>query len=293
MTKKAPRTIIYPSLSDPRLTGLLFVGCYVAFAIISPGFGRSIEQFVTGLATAVVLDFAFQYFYWSLLLVPISAVFPGCTVTLLCDSPDLWPFAVVVGAAILSKHLIRTGGRHIFNPINFGIVFGLLFFGDHLRVTYVRWGGHWPIVALIVALGFITSYRCRRIALPVSYITAFVAGAFIQSLIQGCRFMTVAAPATGPIFHVFAFVMIPDPGTSPRWTRGQIVFGVAIAVLETVMRIFEIRDAPFYSLFIITGLMPIFLPDDGIPLTAGVWKPRARVIGGRPRRRSSKNSRTR
>ena len=70
-----------------------------------------------------------------------------------------WIFAATAAVSLLSKHLIRWRGRHIFNPSNFGLVLCFLVLGKTRAEPLDFWWGPmslWlalALIALIVAGG--------------------------------------------------------------------------------------------------------------------------------------------
>lgn len=264
--------MIVPSWRDPRWTGILFLGSYTTYALAYPGFSRTPSQVLAGLAACVLLDAALHRLLWKVDLFPLSAFFPAFGMTLMCDSPSAWPFAVMGALAVLSKHLIRRGGRHIFNPLNFAIVVALLFMGGHVRIGDERWGGHVLGAAVVTGLGLLSTYRSRRLDLSLTYAAAFLAGAGAMSLLTGRAFMSLAAPATGALFCLFTFSMVPDPATTPDGRGRRLAFGAAMGALETVLRAYEVRNAPFYALFVV-GAAFSALPDEEARTTVPApWK---------------------
>src|SRR6185295_10067618 len=67
----------------------------------------------------------------------------------------------------------------------------------------------------------------------------------------------VLGPMTGAEFALFTFVMLPDPKASPPTPRARILWGLSIAVMDGVMRYFEIRYSMFYALFIHCAMLPV------------------------------------
>jgi hypothetical protein len=53
------------------------------------------------------------------------------------------------------------------------------------------------------------------------------------------------------MYQLFIFFMITDPKTTVRSKLGQCTVVVAVALLETVMRLNEIVYAPYYALFVV------------------------------------------
>ncbi|TBR25246.1 hypothetical protein EPO15_02550 [bacterium] len=264
--------LVVPHWRDPRWTGASFLAGYVVFALLSPGFSRSPAQVLAALGTCILLDVLFHVFVWKVPLFPLSALFPALGVNLMCDSPAVWPFAAAGAVAVLSKHLLRARGRHVFNPLNFGIVVMLLFASGALRIGDERWGGHWAGAAVVTALGTVSCFRSDRLDLAATYALGFLAGSAALSALQGRVFLSLAAPATGAIFCLFTFSMLTDPATTPDGRGRRIAFGLGVAGLETALRFLEVRNAPFYSLFAVTALFSALPPEPDRGARPAPWK---------------------
>jgi hypothetical protein len=59
------------------------------------------------------------------------------------------------------------------------------------------------------------------------------------------------APLTGPMYQLFIYFMITDPKTTvgPRWAQSLVAF--LVAVVEAVLRLMQVVNAPFYALFMV------------------------------------------
>src|SRR5207247_10485481 len=63
--------------------------------------------------------------------------------------------------------------------------------------------------------------------------------------------LPIFAPITGPMYQLFIFFMITDPKTTVRSRTGQCIVVFAVALLETVLRLYQSIYAPYYALFIV------------------------------------------
>jgi Na+-translocating ferredoxin:NAD+ oxidoreductase RnfD subunit len=61
----------------------------------------------------------------------------------------------------------------------------------------------------------------------------------------------------GAAFQIFAFSMLTDPKTTPETRRMRIVFGLAVAVLDGVLRLMNIQNSPFIALLCISATVPL------------------------------------
>lgn len=245
---------IWPDRKDARWLLLLFLGSYVAYALSSPGYHRTAAQLAASVAVCVGLDLSLDLLVWKVKLAPLSGLVTSMGLVLLCDSPKVWPYAAVGAVSILSKHLLRLRGAHAFNPLNFGMTFGLVALASDVAVSPGRWGGGAGTSAIVLALGILAVLRARRLALAAAYVGTFLGVAALRSAASGAALATLWAPATGAAFHLFAFYMITDPKTTPDGLSEGLGFGAGVAVLDQMLRSREILHAPFYALFLASAV---------------------------------------
>lgn len=123
--------------------------------------------------------------------------------------------------AILSKHLIRIKGQHLFNPAAFGALAAVVVFPSG-----TEWYGA-SLWYLIIPLGIYFVSRLKRLPTVLAfYLTAAVltgAQAWLQrtSFIDGILYLN----------HFFIFIMLIEPKTSPFDKRGMIGFGALASIL--------------------------------------------------------------
>jgi enediyne biosynthesis protein E5 len=250
------RKWIIPSGVDARWLQLCFLASYVAYALTSPGFSRTPLQYAVGFLATLGVELAALRLK-RLPLVPVSGLISTMGLLLLCDSPEVWPYAVVGIVGTLSKHLVRAEGRHVFNPLNFGIVVGLLFLSAHVTIQPGRWGGSQAGMAAIAALGVLTVWRAGKLGLALGYALAFAAAAGARSAITGTPWTLLLAPMTGASFQLFTFFMVTDPMTTPRRPAWSAGFGVAVGLLDGALRHYQVLNAPFLALFALSALVPL------------------------------------
>jgi hypothetical protein len=53
------------------------------------------------------------------------------------------------------------------------------------------------------------------------------------------------------MYQLFIFFMVTDPKTTVRPFWGQVAVVFVVALVETVLRLFEVVYAPFYALFLV------------------------------------------
>ena len=274
--------VYYPTLADPRYISVALLAGLDIYALMTPAFGRHFSQLAASILSWVTVDSLLLIFYQRLLLVPLSALVPSLATFVLVDSPHVWPYAAVGAAATLSKHFLRIDGRHVFNPLNFGLVFGLLFFGGSIAFGPARFGDSPWLFLWVATLGVLVAQRSRRLDIALAYTATFLLGAEVRSFLSGGRFLTAASSMTNIVFYMYAFHMMTDPKTTPDSRSHRIVFGVLVGLLDAVLRWFGVLNAPLYALFFVLGFLPFFRKSEGRVPDSFIWKLRAfRLAGAR------------
>ena len=164
---------------------------------------------------------------------PDAAVISGLIIALVL-APLASPVAVICASilAIASKHLVRLGGRHIFNPAAFGIIASSYFFDlSH------GWLGDVVPVLFLISLGslIIFVYRMRRYWQVGSHLAGLLIGALVFSFVKSGDPFLLFRSSISPFF---IGVMLMEPQTSPAYKYGQALFGFLTGLLSFGVSIF-------------------------------------------------------
>lgn len=253
--------LVLPTLRDPRLhLGAVIISLQVLGQTVL-GFELSIAQILVSILTCALLEVGLTLWRRRVVMWPASALLTGNGVAFILRVPgtlhgDWWGlrgagfFAAAAAISLLSKYCIRVGGRHVFNPSNFGlvVVFGVL--GTRLvNPQDLWWGPMSPGLALtlavIVAGGLIIVSRLRMLGLVAAFWLTFAASTGLLSLMGHCMtarwhvgqvcggsFWSVLA--LSPEILVFMFFMITDPKTTPSGRVGRVVYGASVAFLAAL-----------------------------------------------------------
>ena len=226
------------------------------------GFNVSIAQVLITVAAGGMIELVYICGRRGRLVWPASGLLAGNGVAFILRAGgtrhgDWWSlngigwFLMAVVLALGSKYLLRSGGRHVFNPANFGLVLCLLLVGSpSVYPQYLWWGPMGPAVGaawVVILLGAAWVLRPLRM-LP-------MAGAFL--LTMGVAVALLAASgrcfdavwrsdsvcglnywigiALSPELAVFALFMMSDPRTAPPGQRGRLAFGVATAAVAAIL----------------------------------------------------------
>ncbi|HEX8474121.1 MAG TPA: hypothetical protein VF666_08825 [Pyrinomonadaceae bacterium] len=234
----------------PILITLILLAGQLSFGVLE-SYPKTALAIITSIAVELVLGRLFMG-KWPHLA---SAYISGISVGILVRSPAVWPYALCSAISITSKYVLRVGDRHIWNPSNFGIC-AMLFLAPYTVASLsIQWGNNvWPML-LIWTLGSVIIYRLRRFHITLIYVVSFVAFSYLRSIVTGHTWHSEVAPITGPMYQLFIFFMITDPKTTVQSSRlAQMAVAFAVALVEMLLRLFEIVHAPYYALFIVGPL---------------------------------------
>jgi len=253
------------------------------------GFKVSIAQILVSTGVCAAIDVGVTLRRDGVLAWPASGLLTGNSIGFILRASgtqhgDWWSlngihlFVLAAVVAMASKHLIRPGGRHVFNPSNVGLVLCLLVIGPaYVFPQYLWWG---PIgVPLGIALGVIVVgavvvlSTVRMTAMALAFLATFatlialfaLAGrSFIaiwhQGAISGADYWLYIC--SSPELFIFVFFMMSDPQTAPRSQLGRVGYGVATAVVAAGLLFFQttefgVKLAILSALTVVCAAMPL------------------------------------
>lgn len=150
---------------------------------------------------------------------PSSALVTGFILGLVLQ-PFEYPLTAVLAplVAVLSKQFLRIKGKHIFNPATLGIVLVNILFG-----TSIGWwaaSSNFLIIWIAAIGGGYILWRLKRLWLPVGFLIAYT----LYLLFIGKTDSLFNLVVDGTVFF-FAFIMLPEPMTSPNRGWGRFLWG--------------------------------------------------------------------
>jgi Na+-translocating ferredoxin:NAD+ oxidoreductase RnfD subunit len=254
--------VLLPKFRDPRLHLAAVIITLQVLGQTAFGFSLSIAQILIAIGTCAVLEIGIAFFRRHVIMWPASALLTGNGVAFILRVPGTphgdwwslhgaWIFAATAALSLLSKHLIRWRGRHIFNPSNFGLVLCFLVLGENRAEPLDFWWGPMSLwlalaVALIVVGGLAILSRLRLLVIAGGFWLAFAAG--VGVLAASGHSMTARwhlGPITGwsfwwllvtsPEILIFLFFMITDPMTIPKGRVARVVYAVCVGLLATLL----------------------------------------------------------
>ena len=257
-----PYPVLLPKLADPRLHLAAVIISLQIIGQVGFHFDLSIAQILLAIGTAAVLEVAIAMRQQHVLMWPASATLTGNGVAFVLRVPGTvhgdwwslkgwWIYVGTSAVSLLSKHVIRWRGEHIFNPSNIGLVLCFLLLGRTRAAPLDFWWGPmsaWLAVslAIIVAGGFLILRRLKLLRVAIGFWISFALAIGVLALaghtmtarwhlgpISGFQLWWVLI--TSPEVLVFLFFMITDPKTAPRSPTGRIVYAVSLGLLAGVM----------------------------------------------------------
>lgn len=193
----------------------------------------------------------------------LPAHITGLAISMLLYAGDRsLPYVFASTIAITSKTLLTAPigkrSRHFLNPSNAGLVATIFLFpsvaitpGYHFS-EYITGPWDWALPGLIICTGTFLNWRfTRKIPLILSWLAAFVFQAWVRHMVFDTWIWASLAPLTGVAYVLFTFYMVPDPGTTPSTTRGQIAFGASVGLLYGVFMAMHVVFGVFVALFVV------------------------------------------
>ncbi len=302
-----PYPVLLPKLSDARLHLAAVIISLQVLGQVAFGFNLSIAQILISLGTCAVLEMSIAFRQQRVIMWPASAMLTGNGVAFVLRVPATrhgdwwstqgwWIFAGTAAVSLLSKHVIRIKGRHVFNPSNFGLVLCFLVLGSSRAEPLFFWWAPlsaWMVLALciIVTGGLVILARLGLLAIAVAFWVSFAVGLGVLAAtghamsarwhlgpLSGAAFWWTLV--SSPEILVFLFFMITDPKTIPAGRRARLAYAVSIGLLA-VLLIAPARSE-FWSKVAVLGSLVIVCA--AMPVLERLRRPRLARASGRPPR---------
>jgi len=254
--------LIFPNPRDARLhTAAVIISIHV-IGITALGFRVSVPQILSAIVTAGVIDVVLTFRQSGKLVWPASGMLTGSGVALILrlvgmESGDYWSwtgwhwFALVAGASLLTKYVIKYRGSHIFNPSNVGLVVAFLVIGSETVEPLDFWWApldFWMGLAylLIVGGGVLITRRLALLEMAVAYWVVLASGLGVLAASGHCMVASWSSTpvcdtrfwgtlVTSPEILIFLFFMITDPKTIPAGKPARVVFAAGVGLLSVLL----------------------------------------------------------
>ena len=246
-------------LKDARHYQILFLGTFLLYGTFILNWDTHWDHYIAIFSTALFTQFAGIKF----LKLPThswkSAMISVLGLCLLLKANHWSICALAAFLAIASKFVIRSNGKHIFNPGNFGIVAVILLTGQ-AWISPGQWGSGAILLFLVGILGSAVVHKVNRLDTSFAFIGTLMALQAWRNLVyQGWPFDYFVQQFTNGSLLLFTFFMITDPVTTPNHKTARIIWSVLIAVFSFYLSNYKfINGAPVWVLFFIAPLTPLF-----------------------------------
>jgi enediyne biosynthesis protein E5 len=183
--------------------------------------------------------------------IPYTAIITGMIIGSVAPSNASILLLVLASAiAILSKFYIKLKHSNIFNPAALGLLISLVIFG----VGDAWWGSTpIPVYGVLIAITpllAICAYDAKRLYLGLSFaITTLILPLALNRFI-GIHSIAAIWTAIISVNYFLAFVMASEPKTTPHKKHAQIVYGVGIGVLVSLLSFYRVPYALLIPLII-------------------------------------------
>ena len=293
--------VVLPKRTDPRLHLSIVTISLFVLGIGWLEFRLSIPQIMAAVITAAIIDVAVNLRRNSILVWPASGLQTASSIALLLrvtgtESGDLWTwrgwyyFAGVAAFALLTKHVVRFRGGHLFNPSNVALVVGFVVLGSGRIEPLDLWWGPLDapmVLAYVVILlgGLLISRRLGLLEMGIAFWVTLAFGMAVLaaldhsitaqwslSPIAGAHFWWIVM--TSPEILIYLFFMLTDPRTVPVGRTARIVFGVLVGVVASLLAApwgteFGTKVGLLAGLAVVSSTRPLLerrLPEPGEPL---------------------------
>ena len=190
-----------------------------------------------------------------------SALSTALGVVLMLVASPGWIYGVVLLLALVQKHWLTVSSRHFFNPSNFALIMGMLLFYDRAHVVLGQMGdARWlEIVVTVLAAGILI--RVARWRIPLAFVVGYLALEYfvLVGYDPVLTFETIWERFYSVAFIIFIAFMLTDPRTTPSRPWQQVLFGVVVALLATLLdrwHGFRVQHL-FMVLFVLSPMVPM------------------------------------
>lgn len=224
------------------MTAYLVIASMAVFDI------KGIIHGLVAVGVAMIVDVLFGLVNRKKRMLPDGAIITGLIVALILSTSASWVVvAATVILAIVSKYVLVSRKKPIFNPAAMGLLLSVLIFGTGES----WWGAFGDLPVWMLAFLFIGGYAITGRVNKFPQIFSFLGTYFVLLSLMGLFHTGDAGNALrAPFINAVlfcGFFMVTDLPTSPAKTKDQLVFGVLASVVGALV----------YGLF--GGLMYLFI----------------------------------
>jgi Na+-transporting NADH:ubiquinone oxidoreductase subunit NqrB len=186
-----------------------------------------------------------------------SALISGLSLCLLLRTGSAGLAVLAAVITIASKFVLRAGGKHVFNPTNFGLVATMALTGS-VWVSPGQWGSTAFFAFLVACAGLLVVNRAARSDVTCAFLLFWSAALFGRATFLGDPLAIPLHQLQSGALLLFAFFMISDPKTTPDSRPGRVLFAALVAAFAYYVQFRLFRpNALLWSLAAAAPLVPI------------------------------------
>ena len=248
--------------SDARYTVLavLFVTLVYNFAT-----SATATSFILPILATVIFGAVIELVLWHFekrqFGIPLSAIITSTILSIvLTPSFATIHFSLAaVAIALLSKHFVKMGFSHVFNPANIGALVVTAFNG----MLQSWWATSNPLLSAV--LGLVVVWRINAWFITLPFLATTLVLNLISMLFTGVFNMPLLfASVTAGTVLFFSTIMLVEPMTTPGQQKAKAAFGIIAAMLSFALSFllpeFSFLAALAISNFLVTPLDSFFAP---------------------------------
>lgn len=280
--------VVLPKWSDPRLKLSATIWTITILGLTILNFQVSIPQIAVTVLLCGAIEVVYTYRRQHVLVWPASSLQTGISVAFIFRVAGtrhgdywtfrgIWYFVLIALMSLLPKYILRYNNRHVFNPSNIGLAWGLLLIGpSHVFSEHLWWAplGAPILIAMAVIFGgaFWVLRQVKMIRLAATFLATFFVLIGLFALFGRTYYATWHNGPVGGSFYwvtialspellIFVFFMITDPQTAPKSQTGRTIYAMLTATVAAALILvqsteFGIKVAILSSLLLTCALVP-------------------------------------
>ena len=251
-----PKAHTQPRRHDPRLYQIAVLSSLLAYGVLQLDLEIRLANAAIILVTALFAQWACTRLWRLPRFDPRSPLISALSLCLLLRTGAPGLAAVAAVLTISSKFLIRSRGKHVFNPTNFGLAVMMLL-SERVWVSPGQWGSAAFFGFLLAGLGGLVVHRAARGDVTYAFLLAYSAMLFGRAAWLGDPPAIPLHQLHSGAFLIFAFFMISDPKTTPDTRIGRILYATLVAAVAGWIRfgLYQPNDL-IWSLALCAPLVP-------------------------------------
>ena len=186
----------------------------------------------------------------------LSPIITSFGLTLLLRAGAWWVPPLAGTLAIGSKYALRIGGRHFFNPANFGLCC-LMLLTPRAWCSPTQWGEGGILLLWIFALGLGVAHRAFRADVSLAFLASWIILRTGRVHYLGQRPEVLLHQLSSGSLLLFTFFMISDPKTTPQSRAARLALAAIVACTAFLFSVKSVQNPIVWALFFCAPLTPL------------------------------------